>query len=81
MTTPSGLPGTLTIQPHRWEEHGRKLAADFYPFVDGKPAPELATCTKCRHFVEGGDCLPFKDPAKAATCYPFCGPVCGEFKP
>ena len=70
----------LEIKPHAWIENGQRCRADFYPFVDGEPAPALADCGLCEHFVEGEDCAPSKDPDEPLS-YPFCGPICGAFKP
>jgi len=49
---------------------------DFYPFINGIPAPWLADCANCEHFNPGGDCAPSLDPDDD-RCYAFCGPICG----
>lgn len=70
---------TIEIKPHRYRERDSQYSADFYPFIDGEPAPELADCSHCRHNPpEGEDCEPSK--SDSPLCYPFCGPICGLFE-
>ena len=69
----------LELKPHRWKEDGRNCAGDFFPFVDGDPAPEIADCCYCTHFVENEDCKKAGQVGADDKLFAFCGPVCGYF--
>lgn len=72
---------TLELLPHvEIYANGSKSSSDVYPFVNGKPSKELATCEMCKLYrddvdwcdgwVEDKDNAPF-----------FCGPICKKFSP
>ena len=71
----------ITIQSHSWEESGKNYHSDFFVFVDGKPSFELSDCIKCQHYIEYGDCKIAREKGCDDKIYPFCGRVCGYFKP
>ena len=57
----------------------KRGTSDFYPFVEGKPAPALADCSHCSHSREDTDCAKSED--VGPLLYAFCGPICGHFSP
>lgn len=69
----------LEIKPHIWEEDGFNKKADCYPFVDGKPAPEIADCKFCKQDRPGNEfCNGWtENPGDAPL---FCGPICPKFE-
>jgi hypothetical protein len=70
---------TLEVLPHRWAAYGRTSAAECYPFLNGEPAPTLATCSACVSYIEGEDCKQWRDRMDEAPI--FCGPICHLFEP
>jgi len=74
----------LEPKPHKWTERYEQHSADFYPFVDGIPRPDLADCDRCIYgpTIHDGYCDKGReiDGVKDAKLYLFCGPICGYFK-
>lgn len=59
---------------------GQKTSADVYPFVNGKPAKQLASCGMCQLYKEDAEyCDGWVDDKANAPM--FCGPICTKFTP
>lgn len=71
----------LEILPHQWvNKLGSKCAAEYYPYIDGNPAPEIATCKACMFYntnLKEGYCDAWRDEPENAPW--FCGPICNKF--
>lgn len=66
------------IKPHKWTEGDENCSAECYPFVNGKPVPELADCSHCEHYQGPEEtCMAWFDRVRDAPL--FCGPICPEF--
>lgn len=76
----------VEFMPHtEVNRDGSKSHSDIYPFVAGKPAPSLASCSMCtkysdeeseqpNYICEGWRAEPDNAPL-------FCGPICDRFTP
>lgn len=71
----------VELKPHTEINHdGSKSHADVYPFVNGRPEKQLATCAMCELYKEDEEwCDGWVNDKDNAPL--FCGPICTKFTP
>jgi hypothetical protein len=70
----------VELHPYEYTKEGRHHSADFFPFVDGKPRPDLNHCSYCIFDNGTDECEKAKRITKSDDkLYLFCGNICGYF--
>lgn len=75
----------LEIKPREWRDKwGSRCKADYYPYIDGEPAEDIAGCEHCTLYREDDDGNPVTCDGwqgNEAEAPLFCGPICFKFVP
>ena len=71
----------VELKPYSWEINGELYRSDFFPFVDGIPRKDLASCNNCIFDNGTDECEKTKEirNKKDDKLYLFCGAICGYF--